>query len=138
MFHNSGDVMHMRGATQVERRNIIRGKDIADYSVKNPQGEDLGSIKDVVIDINEGSIAYAALSFGGIMGLGDKLFAIPWAALRYNATDDSFVLDVPKERLENAPGFDKDNWPTTAEREWLTGMYSHYGYTPYWERRSER
>ena len=129
----------MRGtATQVETRNIVRGKDIADRSVRNPQGEDLGSIKDVMIDINEGCIAYAALSFGGFMGLGDKLFAIPWAALQYNAADNYVVLDVPKERLENAPGFDKDNWPTTAEREWLTGMYSHYGYAPYWERRSGR
>lgn len=131
--------MHMRGATtQMERRNIIRGKDIADYSVRNPSGEDLGNIKDIVVDINEGCTAYAALSFGGIMGLGDKLFAVPWAALQYNASDDSFVLDVPKEQLENAPGFDKGNWPTTAEREWLTGMYSHYGYTPYWERHQER
>ncbi|HOI57391.1 MAG: PRC-barrel domain-containing protein [Methanoculleus sp.] len=125
----------MKGATTtVERRSIVRGRDLADYSVRNPRGEDLGSIKDVVIDISEGCIAYAALSFGGIMGLGDKLFAVPWEALQYNGADDVFVLDVSKERLENAPGFDKDNWPTTAQREWLTGMYSHYGYTPYWER----
>lgn len=129
----------MKGATTtVERRSIVRGRDLADYSVRNPRGEDLGSIKDVVIDISEGCIAYAALSFGGIMGLGDKLFAVPWEALQYNGADDVFVLDVSKERLENAPGFDKDNWPTTAQREWLTGMYSHYGYTPYWERRLER
>lgn len=131
--------MHMRGtASEVRAQNIIRGKDIADYRVRNPQGEDLGTIKDVVIDAGEGCIAYAALSFGGVMGLGDKLFAIPWEALRYNAADDSFVMDMPRDRLENAPGFDKDNWPTTAEREWLTGLYSHYGYTPYWERRMER
>ena len=125
----------MKGATTtVERRSIVRGRDLADYSVRNPRGEDLGSIKDVVIDISEGCIAYAALSFGGIMGLGDKLFAVPWEALQYNGADDVFVLDESTERLENAPGFDKDNWPTTAQREWLTGMYSHYGYTPYWER----
>lgn len=119
-------------------RNIIQGKDIADTSVKNTQGEDLGTIKDVVIDTSEGCIAYAALSFGGFMGLGDKLFAIPWEALQYNTTNDTFTLDVPRERLENAPGFDKDRWPTTGERKWLTGVYSHYGYAPYWERRVER
>lgn len=129
----------MKGAaTETARRNIVRGKDVPDRSVRNPSGEDLGNIKDVVIDINEGCIAYAALSFGGIMGLGDKLFAIPWAALQYNATDNTFVLDIPRDRLENAPGFDKNNWPTTAEREWLTGIYSYYGYTPYWERISGR
>ncbi|MDV2482317.1 PRC-barrel domain containing protein [Methanoculleus sp. Wushi-C6] len=129
----------MRGVTtQTEVRDFIRGKDLADYSVRNPRGEDLGNIKDVMIDINEGCIAYAALSFGGFLGFGDKLFAIPWEALQYNPGNDSFTLDVTKERLENAPGFDKGNWPTTAERGWLTGMYSHYGYTPYWERRAER
>lgn len=129
----------MRGVTtQTETRDVIRGKDLTDYSVRNPRGEDLGSIKDVMIDINEGCIAYAALSFGGVMGFGDKLFAIPWEALQYNPSDDTFTLDVTKERLENAPGFDKDHWPTTAERGWLSGMYSHYGYTPYWERRVER
>ncbi len=129
----------MRGVTtQTETRDVIRGKDLTDYSVRNPRGEDLGSIKDVMIDINEGCIAYAALSFGGVMGFGDKLFAIPWEALQYNPSNDTFTLDVTKERLENAPGFDKDRWPTTAERGWLSGMYSHYGYTPYWERRVER
>ncbi len=129
----------MRGATaQTETRDVIRGKDLMDYSVRNPRGEDLGTIKDVMIDINEGCIAYAALSFGGVMGFGDKLFAIPWEALQYNPSDDTFTLDVTKERLENAPGFDKNHWPTTAERGWLSGMYSHYGYTPYWERRVER
>ena len=129
----------MRGVTtQTETRDVIRGKDLTDYSVRNPRGEDLGSIKDVMIDINEGCIAYAALSFGGVMGFGDKLFAIPWEALQYNPSNDTFTLDVTKERLENAPGFDKNHWPTTAERGWLSGMYSHYGYTPYWERRVER
>ncbi len=129
----------MRGATaQTETRDVIRGKGLMDYSVRNPRGEDLGTIKDVMIDINEGCIAYAALSFGGVMGFGDKLFAIPWEALQYNPSDDTFTLDVTKERLENAPGFDKNHWPTTAERGWLSGMYSHYGYTPYWERRVER
>ncbi len=139
VFHKPGDEIPMRGtATQAKARTIARGKDVVDSSVKNPRGEDLGSIKDVMIDINEGCIAYAALSFGGIMGLGDKLFAIPWAALQYNAADDYFVLDVPRDQLENAPGFDKNNWPTTAEREWLTRMYSHYGYPPYWEHHSGR
>ncbi len=129
----------MKGAaTETARRNIVRGKDIEDRSVRNTKGEDIGSIKDVMIDISGGCIVYAALSFGGTMGLGDKLFAIPWAALQYNAADDYFVLDLPGDRLEDAPGFDRDNWPTTAERKWLTGLYNHYGYTPYQGRTSRR
>ena len=139
VFHKAGDEILMQGTvTQIEIRNIVRGRDLENVAVRNPAGENLGTIKDVMIDISEGCIAYAALSFGGILGFGDKLFAIPWEAFAYTAADTHFILDVPKERLENAPGFDKSSWPTTTEREWLTGMYSHYGYTPYWERRFER
>jgi sporulation protein YlmC with PRC-barrel domain len=127
----------MRGAA-TERYGqpyAVRAGDIAGHSVRNLEGDDLGKIDDVVIDTSRGCIAYAALSFGGFLGLGDKLFAIPWEALRYSASDDVYVLDVPKERLEHAEGFDKDHWPDAANREWLRGMYSHYGYEPYWERR---
>ncbi|HDR73581.1 MAG TPA: PRC-barrel domain containing protein [Methanoculleus sp.] len=129
----------MRGAaTQVERWDIMRAHDIADYAVKNPQGDELGKIKDVVIDIHRGCIAYAVLASGGFLGLGEKHLAIPWDAFSYNAVDNTFILDIPKERLENAPGFDEKNWPATADREWMTGMYTHFGYEPYWERGTRR
>ncbi len=72
------------------------------------------------------------------LGLGDKYFAIPWEALRIVPHEHRFILDVSKERLENAPGFDKKNWPKASNREWLTGVYSYYGYEPYWERRREQ
>jgi len=121
---------------QAERQKLIRGKDIADYPVRNPQGEDLGTIKDIMIDIDHGCIAYAALAFGGFMGLGDKLFAVPWEAFQYSADEKYFILDVPKGRLETASGFDEDTWPVTTKRDWLTGLYMRYGYMPYWERRT--
>jgi hypothetical protein len=127
----------MRGGAVVAETIVrpygMRAKDIQHRSVRNPQGEDLGRIEDVVIDMSTGCIAYAALSFGGFMGLGDKLFAIPPKALTYGPGDDKFILDVPKETLESAEGFDKNNWPDVANREWLLGVYTHYGYTPYWE-----
>lgn len=102
--------------------------------VKNPMGENLGEIKEVMIDVDSGRVAYAVLSFGGLFGLGDKLFAIPWEALTLDADDHAFILDVSKEKLENAPGFDKDNWPSTAEYEagWLLEVYEYYDYPPYW------
>jgi sporulation protein YlmC with PRC-barrel domain len=83
-------------------------------NVVNPAGEQLGNLKELVIDLEDGRIAYAVLSFGGFMGLGDKLFAIPWEALMLNAKDRTFVLDVDKEVLKEAPGFDKDRWPENA------------------------
>lgn len=100
--------------------------------VKNTAGEDLGKIEEFMIDLDTGRIAYAVLSFGGILGMGNKLFAIPWQALKVDTEDHSFLLNVPKETLENAPGFNKDNWPDMSNVEWGTKVHSYYGYEPYW------
>jgi hypothetical protein len=63
----------------------------------------------------------------------DKLFVIPWGALELDAQNKRFILDIDKDMLEDAPGFDKDNWPETTEREWLVDVFSFYGHDPYWE-----
>jgi hypothetical protein len=85
-----------------------------------------------IIDLDEGRVAYAVLSFGGFMGMGNKLFAIPWEALTVDTVNKEIVLNVQKEVLENAPGFDKDNRPQMSDRQWLVDVYSYYGYDPYW------
>jgi sporulation protein YlmC with PRC-barrel domain len=95
-------------------------------------GEDLGKIEELMIDIQNGRVAYAALSFGGFLGLGDKLFAIPWQALTLRVHEHAFLLGIPKETLEKAEGFDKDNWPLTTHKE-LSNTYTYYGYRPYWQ-----
>ncbi len=89
-------------------------------AVRNAAGEDLGEIEDIMIDIDTGRIAYAVLSFGGILGMGDKLFAIPWEALQMSQEEHNFILNVSKDMLQKAPGFDKDNWPDTSDPEWNT------------------
>jgi sporulation protein YlmC with PRC-barrel domain len=101
--------------------------------VVNPQGQDLGKVEDIMIDINSGKVAYAVLSFGGFLGLGEKLFAIPWQAMTLDTDRKVFILNVEKDTLEKAPGFDKDNWPQTNDTDWLTGIYDYYGYKPYWD-----
>jgi hypothetical protein len=87
-----------------------------------------------MIDLDDGQVAYAVLSFGGFLGLGDKLFAIPLEALMFDAENHTAVLDVDKEILKDAPGFDKDHWPDNAQYEagWLLDIYEYYGYSPYW------
>jgi hypothetical protein len=101
-------------------------------NVRNLSGEDLGKIEDIMLDVSAARIAYAVLSFGGFLGMGDKLFAIPWEALSLDTENKCFVLDVPKSQLENAPGFDKNNWPDMADRTWGSEIYAHYGHQPYW------
>jgi sporulation protein YlmC with PRC-barrel domain len=88
---------------------------LAGDKVRNPEGEDLGRLEDFVLDLGTGRIVYAVLSFGGVMGIGNKLFAIPPSALTLSQDEDCLVLDVDRRQLEQAPGFDKENWPDFAD-----------------------
>lgn len=115
-------------------KNVLPADTIKGTSVVNAAGKDLGNIEDVVLDLGSGRVAYAVLSFGGVLGLGDKYFAVPWDALAMDTREDQLILDVPKEKLEDAKGFDKDNWPNMANEEWGSQVYSYYGYEPYWDR----
>ncbi len=108
-------------------RRVLSCSTLIGDGVRNKAGEDLGEIHDFMIDLESGRIAYAVLSFGGILGVGDKLFAIPWRLLRVSEDEHVFILDFPKEKLENAPGFDKDNWPDMSDPAWITNMQSFYG-----------
>jgi sporulation protein YlmC with PRC-barrel domain len=111
---------------------VLSASTINGDAVHNPQGEDLGHIKDLMIDVATGRVAYAVLSFGGFLGLGDKLFAVPFQALELDARNECFKLDIDKERLKHAHGFDKDNWPDMADQRWQTEVHGVYGVEPYW------
>ena len=112
---------------------LISATTIEGTEVVNAKGENIGEIKDLMIDWENGTVAYAVLSFGGFLGFGEKLFAIPTEALEFDPSDqDTIILDIEKEHLENAPGFDKDEWPTSADRTFINSIYKHYGYEPYW------
>jgi len=112
--------------------DFLSASTIKGDKVVNRAGEDFGKIEELMIDLQDGRVAYAVLSFGGFLGMGDKLFAIPWKALSLRLHEHAFTLDVPKDVLEKAEGFDKDNWPVTTH-EWLSNVYSYYGYQPYWQ-----
>lgn len=106
---------------------ILSSTSITGTSVTNQKGENLGEIKDLMIDTETGTVNYAVLSFGGFLGLGDKYFAIPFEAFNVNSTTEKFVLNITKERLENAPGFDKNDWPKTSDHKYWDNLYDHYG-----------
>ncbi len=105
--------------------NTLLGND-----VYNKDGEDLGDIKEFMIDMASGKVAYAVLSYGGVLGLGDKLFAVPWPALKLDTVNKRFTLDVVKGILKDAPGFDMDKWPAMSDKTWAGGVHKFYG-TPY-------
>lgn len=105
---------------------LLSASSVIGDNVTNGTGEDLGTIEDLMVCTDSGSVKYAVVSFGGFLGMGDKLFAVPMDTLTLNAENKCFVMNVDKERLENAPGFDKNNWPDTASTEWQNSISSYY------------
>ena len=103
-------------------RRVLAASTLTKDPVRNSQGEDLGKIEEIMIDIPTGKVAYAVLSFGGILGMADKLFAIPWSALALNQDTQEFVLDVSRAVLEGAPGFDRNHWPDVADPSFLGAL----------------
>jgi len=100
--------------------------DLVGKDVKNAQRENLGDIKEVVLDPAHRRVRYVVVSFGGFLGLGDKLFAIPWSAFTWQGRDQDILLRVEKERFKNAPGFDKEHWPDLANPTWSTDVDRYY------------
>ena len=119
-------------------RRVLSASTLAGDSVRNSAGEDLGKVDEIMIDVPSGKVAYAVLSFGGVLGIGNKLFAVPWNALKLDEDEKRFILDVDRQTLETAPGFDRDNWPDMADNTWATGVFRHYGAEPYWEDYQEK
>src|SRR5664279_3761665 len=114
-------------------RRVLAASTLAGDPVQNSAGEDLGKVDEIMIDVPTGRIAYAVLSFGGFLGMGDKLFAIPWSLLSLDEGRKVFILDVDRATLEKAPGFDKDNWPDMTDHAWGGRIYTYYKSRPYWE-----
>ena len=99
-------------------------------SVVNGVEEDLGDIKEIMLDMNTGQVAYVVLAFGGFLGMHEKLFAVPWQALHLDTVNHRFVLNVEKERLKTAPGFNKDAWPDMSDVNWADQIHTFYGTDP--------
>jgi sporulation protein YlmC with PRC-barrel domain len=110
---------------------LMGAKTLIGEEIINNQSEDLGAIKEIMLDMRTGKVAYAVMSFGGFMGVGDKLFAVPWAALTLDTVNKRFVLDAEIPHLVNAPGFQKDAWPDMNDAAWVNELHSHYGIKAY-------
>jgi len=113
--------------------SVISASTLVGTGVRNLEGENIGHIEELVLDVDSGAIRYAVLSFGGFLGIGDKLFAVPWKSMQYNGAEEMFILDANKERLKNAPGFDKDHWPNFTDAKYGSKVHDHYGVPPWWQ-----
>jgi hypothetical protein len=99
----------------------LNGNDVYDQ-----KGEKLGSIRDIMLDMHTGKMCYAVLSFGALLSMGEKLFAVPWGVLALDAVSKHLRLAVDLERLRNAPGFSEDQWPDMADSSWADRIHSYY------------
>jgi uncharacterized protein YegP (UPF0339 family)/sporulation protein YlmC with PRC-barrel domain len=117
---------------------FVSSNKLEQYDVVNKKDEDMGQVQTFVVDMREGMIAFALVAYGGILGISDKWFAIPWAALKWHPATMRFILDMPEEVLKNAPGMDKDmwleeigKWQEEKDLELLDRYYTSRGYESY-------
>lgn len=110
---------------------ILSATSLTGDKVTNAKGEDLGKVEELMIHLESGRVAYAVLSFGTGFLKSDKLFAVPWGSLTVDHENKQLILDVSREMLETAEGFDKDNWPDMANPAFMERTYSHYGIKPW-------
>lgn len=103
--------------------------------VYNRAGEKLGSVEDIAIDKVSGQVAYAILGFGGILGLGERYFPVPWSVLRYDINREGYVIPCDKDKLDDAPSFETEDlagWDDSDVRQGIHDYYGPYGARPYW------
>jgi sporulation protein YlmC with PRC-barrel domain len=123
--HRTGD----QAEKQTNKDQLYQVNDLDGAKIRNAKGEDLGDVKEMVVDVNDGSIRYAVVSYGGFLDIGDKLFAVPLRAmsLKHNEDGDAFfVVDIDQQRLEKAQGFDDDNWPNFADPKFASAVNKTY------------
>jgi len=105
---------------------LLTASSVMKDTIIDPQGEKLGDIKDVMLNVANGTIEYVVMESGGFLGLGGKYFALPFRILRLDTNEHAFVLDLDKEILKRAPGFDKDHWPGTNAHD-FDSTYTYWG-----------
>jgi sporulation protein YlmC with PRC-barrel domain len=113
-------------------RNLVKASELLGKDIKNREDKDMGDISELALDLRTGRVAYAIVSFGGFLGIGDKLVAVPFQVLQPSGDGKYLVLDVPKEKLETAPRFDKGEWPDMDDENWGRQIHTFYGVEPYW------
>ena len=105
---------------------MCSGEWIGSSAVTSKDGENIGTIKQVALDLDSGCIAYAVLSVTGTMNYDTKVLAVPWSVFSFSPEERSFILDIPREKIENAPDYDSDKFPAGVNKRWLENMNRYY------------
>jgi sporulation protein YlmC with PRC-barrel domain len=122
----------MDGRPGSTKGRLISSEKVDGTSVENSRGESLGTIREVMIDKISGQVAYAVLKYGSVFGIGGKLFALPWDVLKYDANRGAYLVDIPEDRLRNAPSFEEAREPDWSDRRWNKSLHDYYGSGANW------
>ena len=118
----------------IKAPKVLTASTLKGNKVTNAKGEDLGTVEEIMLDLKRGKVAYVVLSFGRVNWMpNNKLFAVPWEVLSISFHDKKFILNVSKETLISAPGFDRNHWPDLGDFDWLAKVYRSYDRDPYWK-----
>ena len=115
-----------------ETNRLISSAKVHGTECYNRNGDHLGTVDHMMLDKISGQVEYVVMSFGGFLGIGNKLFALPWSVLTVDEMLRCFVVNATRESLAKLPGFDKDHWPDLDDLEYAQGVYRQWGATPYW------
>jgi len=115
-----------------ETSTLIGADKVEGTDVYNAGGEHLGTIHEIMIDKVTGKVAYAVMSFGGFLGMGEKYHPLPWSTLTYDTNKEGYVVNLSKEQLRDAPVFDEDEETFLSDRDYEKRVHDYYGTTPYW------
>ena len=118
-------------ATQ-ETGNLISSAKVEGTNVYNRAGDSLGSIHSLMIDKASGHVAYAIMSFGGFLGIGDQFHPLPWSVLKYDTNMGGYIVDLDKQKLEGGPAYDAGSEPDWRDRTYENKIHDYYGVGPYW------
>ena len=119
--------------TSSEKTTLIAGREVRGTSVYNTAGDSLGSIDDVMLDKKSGKVAYAVMSFGGFLGMGNHYHPLPWSTLKYDTRKGGYVVDLSKSQLEGAPHYSQGTDPGWGSRDYENRLHTYYGVGPYWD-----
>ena len=112
--------------------SLISGSKVQGTTVYNTQGENLGEVYDVMIDKVSGKIAYAVMSFGGFLGIGNRYHPLPWSTLKYDTRQQGYVVGLTKQQLERAPTYGANERPAWGDRAYEKDLHDYYKAPPYW------
>ena len=118
--------------TARETINLIASDKVEGTPVYRANGDKIGKIERVMLEKRSGNVAYAVMSFGGFLGIGDDHYPVPWKLLRYNENLGGYEAEISDAQLKGAPKFHSNEPWTYGDRAREEAMYSYYGVTPYW------